>query len=450
MSDRAPLSREISLAAAAVEALRAGRALPAALDAVLRAASQQGAPGGRLPEASQPAVRDMAHQATRQLGLVGRLAEALNRRPPAPKLAALQAVALSQLIEPMRAEAVIVDQAVAAARADPEAAPAAGFLNATLRNFVRGRETLLADARRDPVARWNHPAWWIEILQREYPGQWESILAAGNAPPPMTLRVNRRRLSTDAWLERAALAGIDAHRVGEQAVVLARAMPVEALPGWHEGEVSIQDAGAQLAAPLLAPRDGEAVLDACAGPGGKATHLLEWADCRLTALDLGESRLAPVRANLERLGQQALVLAGDARRPLEWWDGKPFQRILVDAPCTASGIVRRHPDIRWLRRPQDIAALSAQQSAILEALWALLEPGGTLLYATCSVFGGENEAVVERFLASQPEAARRMLNASEGNAGEAGSGEPITQLWPCALRDRDHDGFFYALLEKRL
>ncbi|MCM5571319.1 16S rRNA (cytosine(967)-C(5))-methyltransferase RsmB [Burkholderiaceae bacterium FT117] len=440
MSDRAPLSREIALAAAAVEALKAGRALPAALDAALAAAERS----GRLPEASRAAVRDMAHEAARRLGLVDALAAALNRRPPAPRLAALQAVALSQLVEPIRAEAVIVDQAVEAARAAPDTAPAAGFLNATLRRFLREREGLLAAAREDPVARWNHPRWWIEQLRRDHPADWQAVLAAADRPPPMVLRVNLRHGSVPAYLDRLERAGLAAARVGEQALRLERAVPVDALPGWSDGDVSVQDAGAQLAAPLLAPRDGERVLDACAGPGGKTTHLLELADCELTALDVDESRLAPVRENLARLGQRARVVEGDARRPEGWWDGRPFDRILVDAPCTASGIVRRHPDIRWLRRRRDLATLSARQSEILAALWPLLRPGGKLLYATCSVFAVENESVVASFLASHADAGRLPLAARIGDADEA-----IAQLLPVSTSLRDHDGFFYALLEKR-
>jgi 16S rRNA (cytosine967-C5)-methyltransferase len=440
VTDRAPLSREIALTAAAVEALRAGRALPAALDAALASAGKR----GPLPDASRAAVRDMAHQAARSLGLVEALAARLNRRPPAARLAALQAVALAQLIEPIRAEAVIVDQAVEAARAAPDTAPAAGFLNATLRRFLRERESLLAAAREDPVARWNHPRWWIELLQHDHPSGWQSVLEAAEAPPPMTLRVNRRRATPEQYLARLAEAGIGARQVGEQALTLDKAVAVEALPGWADGAVSVQDAGAQLAAPLLAPAPGERVLDACAGPGGKTTHLLELADCDLIALDVDESRLAPVRENLARLGQQARIVEGDARRPEAWWDGQPFDRILVDAPCTASGIVRRHPDIRWLRRRRDIATLSARQSEILAGLWPLLKPGGKLLYATCSVFASENEAVVAGFLATHADARRLPLRARIGGADET-----IAQLLPTSGPLRDHDGFFYALLEKR-
>jgi 16S rRNA (cytosine967-C5)-methyltransferase len=408
---------------------------------------------------------------------VRELARLLNARPPVPRLAALQWVALAQLIDPLRAEGIIVDQAVAAVH---EAAPAgaqsargtqasagakhargsaasaaamAGFLNATLRRFLREREALLAAARRKDEARWNYPHWWIGQLRAEQPQAWRAILAAGNALPPMTLRVNRRRTDVDDYLARLAAAGRAARRVGPQALVLEAPCAVEALPGWHDGLVTVQDAGAQLAAPLLDPQPGERVLDACAGPGGKTTHLLELADCRVTALDVGEARLRPVRENLARLGlgrpggpdHPVAVVAGDARRPRDWWDGQPFDRILVDAPCTASGIVRRHPDIRWLRRRSDLATLSRTQAEILGALWPLLGPGGKLLFATCSVFRVEGESVVDHFLSERQDATRSRLYWRFG--GDVA--EPVSQLLPVAEPARDHDGFFYALLEKR-
>jgi len=445
---RAPLSREMACAAQAVAALAAGRSLQAALDAALGAAHDEG-----LDPASRAAIRDIAYTTCRQLGLVRELARQVNGRAPPPKLAALQWVALSQLLEPLRAEGVIVDQAVAAARLEPGGAAVAGFLNATLRRFVRERETLLASARRNEEARWNFPKWWIELLRAEQPRAWQSILEAGNAPPPMTLRVNRRRIGVEDYLARLAADGRGARRVGPQALVLDEPCAVDALPGWREGLVTVQDAGAQLAAPLLDPQPGERILDACAGPGGKTTHLLELADCRVTALDVGEARLRPVRENLARLGlgqpggpgHPARVLAGDARRPADWWDGEPFDRILVDAPCTASGIVRRHPDVRWLRRRSDLATLSRQQSEILTALWPLIRPGGKLLFATCSVFRAEGESVVDHFLASRRDARRLDLSWRF----DAGAAEPVSQLLPVATATRNHDGFFYALLERR-
>jgi len=269
----------------------------------------------------------------------------------------------------------------------------------------------------------------------------------------MTLRVNPRRGSVEQYLALLAGAGRGALRVCPQALVLDAACAVESLPGWRDGRVSVQDSGAQLAAPLLDPQSGERVLDACAGPGGKTTHLLELADCRVTALDVGEARLRPVRENLARLGlgqaggpgHPASVLAGDALRPTHWWDGIAYDRILVDAPCTASGIVRRHPDIRWLRRRSDLATLSRQQGEILRALWPLLRPGGKLLFATCSVFRAEGEQVIDHLLSERRDAKRLELSWRF----EADAAEPVSQLLPVAQPGRDHDGFFYALLEKR-
>jgi 16S rRNA (cytosine967-C5)-methyltransferase len=394
----------------------------------------------------------MAYSTCRRLGLVRELARLVNGRPPPPRLAALQWVALAQLVDPLRADAVVVDQAVAAARLEPGAAAVAGFLNATLRRFVRERDALLGQARRKEEALWNFPRWWIERLRTEHPQAWQAILAAGNALPPMTLRVNRRRTGVDDYLALLAAAGRGARRVGPQALVLDEPCAVDALPGWHDGLVTVQDAGAQLAAPLLDPQPGERVLDACAGPGGKTTHLLELADCRVTALDVGEARLRPVRENLARLrlgqpggpGHPAQILAGDARRADDWWDGRPFDRILVDAPCTASGIVRRHPDIRWLRRRSDPATLSRQQSEILLALWPLLRPGGRLLFVTCSVFRAEGESVIAHFLATARDARRLQLSWRFG----ADDAEEVSQLLPVSAPARDHDGFFYALLER--
>ncbi len=444
MGARAPLSREIACAARAIESLAAGRSLQSAVEAAL---------DDGLEPASRAAIRDIAYSTCRQLGLVRELARRVNSRPPPPRLAALQWVALAQLVEPLRAEGIIVDQAVAAARLEPGGAAVAGFLNATLRRFVRERDALLAAARRKDEARWNFPDWWIAQLRAEQPGAWQSILEVGNAPPPMTLRVNLRQGSVDDYLASLADAGRGARRVGPQAVVLDEPCAVDALPGWREGRVTVQDAGAQLAAPLLDPQAGERVLDACAGPGGKTTHLLELADCRVTALDVGEARLRPVRENLARLGlgqpggpgHPATVVAGDARRPADWWDREPFDRILVDAPCTASGIVRRHPDIRWLRRRSDLATLSRQQSEILAALWPLVRPGGKLLFATCSVFRAEGQSVIDHFLASRHDARRLELFWRF----DADTAEPVSQLLPVSGPTRNHDGFFYALLERR-
>jgi len=436
---RAPLSRELSAAAEALAQVRAGNPLPPALAAAVQR--------HRLGEPSRAATHDIAYSAVRRLGTCLALAERLNSRPAPEAVAALQAVGLSQLLAPgRRHEAVVVDQTVAAARSSAATRASAPFLNATLRRFLRERDALLEAVGSDPQARWNHPRWWIDLLRTDHPAQWQSILEADNAPPPMTLRVNRRRIGTPGYLELLAEAGLDARVIGPQAIRLETPCDVRRLPGFDAGLVSVQDLAAQLAAPLLDASDGHRVLDACAAPGGKTTHLLELADCELTALDADAQRLQRVHENLGRLGLSASVLAGDARDPGAWWDGRRFDRILLDAPCSASGILRRHPEIRWLRRRRDIATLSVRQSEMLAALWPLLEPGGKLLYATCSVFGAEGEQVVARFCADRRDAERLALRWRW--AGDAQDTE-VGQLLPRSGASRDHDGFYYASIRKR-
>jgi 16S rRNA (cytosine967-C5)-methyltransferase len=440
--DRAPLSREMLAAAEAVCDLLAGHRLPDALAA--RVAS--------LPPASRAPARDMAYHAVRRLGRLQAIATRLNARRPMPRMAALQLVALAQLLEPIRPAAIVVDQAVAAARSlsrGPGGA-AAGFLNATLRRFVRERDVLVAATDADPVARFDHPAWWLEALQRAWPGQWREIAEAGASQAPLVLRVNRRRTTPEAAAARLAEAGLASRPVGPDALALERAVPVDAIAGFAEGEVSVQDAGAQLAARLLDVADGQRVLDACAAPGGKTAHLLELADVDLLALDVDPARCARIEDTLRRLrlpegAGRVEVRAADAGRPRDWWDGRPFDRILLDAPCSASGIVRRHPDVRWLRRRGDIATLVAQQGRLLEALWPLLAPGGKLLYVTCSVFPDEGEAVVDRFAEGRPGCVRLPLDW----VWPDGRREPVAQLLPRSGATREHDGFFYACLTKR-
>lgn len=436
---RAPLAVELRAAAHALQGVRAGRALPASL--------AQAAQRWRLGDASRAAAQHMAYTAVRRLGACTALAERLNERAPAAAIAALQCVALAELLAPgRRHEAVIVDQSVAAARLERGTAAGAGFLNATLRRFLRERDALLAAIAADPQARFNAPRWWVEQLRADHPERWQSILAAGDELPPMTLRVNRLRIPPQAYLARLEQAGIGARAIGPQAIRLDVPRDVGALPGFAEGLVSVQDLAAQLAAPLLGAQAGERVLDACAAPGGKSAHLLELAGCELTAVDVDDARLALVGQTLQRLGLAATLIQGDASQPDAWWDGRRFSRILLDAPCSASGIVRRHPEIRWLRRRSDLATLSARQKAMLAALWPLLEPDGKLLYATCSVFRAEGERVIEWFCARQPSAQRVPLQWRWADASDA---EPVDQLLPCTQAARDHDGFFYALLRKR-
>jgi 16S rRNA (cytosine967-C5)-methyltransferase len=282
-------------------------------------------------------------------------------------------------------------------------------------------------------ARWQHPRWWIFRLRAEQPRAWQEALAAGNDHPPMALRVNGRRMAPQDYLLQLEEAGIPARLLPGGALVLEKPVPVERLPGFAQGLCSVQDAGAQRAAGLLDVADGMRVLDACAAPGGKTAHLLETSDLDLTALDVDGGRLEKVRDALSRLGLAATLKAADCRELSAWWDGKPFQRILADVPCSASGVVRRHPDIKWLRRDADIASFAATQAAMLDALWQTLAADGKMLYATCSVFHDENEAQVAAFARRHPDCRRLSIE-----------GAAALQLLP----DQDHDGFFYALLQK--
>lgn len=399
--------------------LEQGRSLDRALDAL------------PMDVRLRPAVMDLSYGVLRQFGLLDHVLRQLLDRPLTdPALRALLLVGLHELVSGRTPAYAAVNEAVAAA--PPRAR---GLVNAVLRNFQRRREALLAAAQQDPVARWNHPAWWIERLQEEYPAAWQSILEADNLHPPMTLRVNRRRTTLPDYRRLLSEAGLAASQTGEWALTLDQPVPIPELPGFAEGVVSVQDLGAQYAGPLLDCRDGMRVLDACAAPGGKTAHLLELHDLDLTALDLAPDRLLRVQQNLARLGLEARLLAADAASPPDWWDGLAFDRILLDAPCTASGVVRRHPDGRWLKRAGDATALAARQGQLLEALWPLLERGGKLLYATCSLFGTENREVVNAFLARHPEAVEEPLDLPGASLG---------QLLP----DSHHDGFFYARLVK--
>jgi len=397
------------------------------------------------------ALQDIVYGSLRQLGRLDAWLAALLERPLTdPELGWLLRVALYQLAYTRAPAHAVVHNAVTAAGQGWRR----GLANAVLRNFQRRRAELEKIADDQPSARWSHPDWWIAKLQAEYPDQWQGMLEASLLHPPFTLRVNCRRGDVAGYLRRLNEAGMPAHQTGPDAVTLDRAVPVHSLPGFDQGEVSVQDAGAQWAARLLIPEppgerelrqdrpQGERlaayplrVLDACAAPGGKSGHILERADVDLYALDVDAGRLARVRENLDRLQLPATLLAGDAAQPAAWWDGRPFDRILADVPCSASGVVRRNPDIKWLRRPDDIARFAAQQAVMLEALWRLLVRGGTLLYVTCSVFDEENDGQVRAFLARHTEDAERCPLP-----------QPLTD--GALLPDAEHDGFFYALLRK--
>jgi 16S rRNA (cytosine967-C5)-methyltransferase len=411
------------LAAGALEEVLAGTALHQVLPRCLQHLQTPGERG---------ALQDIVYGSLRQLGRLDAWLAALLERPLTdPELGWLLRVALYQLAYTRApAHAVVHNAGTAAGQGWRR-----GLANAVLRNFQRRRGELEKIADDQPSARWSHPDWWIAKLQAEYPDKWQGILEASLLHPPFTLRVNCRHGNVADYLRRLNEAGMPAHQTGPDAVMLDRAVAVHSLPGFDQGDVSVQDAGAQWAARLLDAQPGEHVLDACAAPGGKTGHILERADVDLTALDVDAGRLARVRENLDRLGVHARLVEGDALQPGAWSNGRPFERILADVPCSASGVVRRNPDIKWLRRPEDIARFAAQQAAMLESLWRLLVSGGTLLYATCSIFHEENDGQVRAFLARHP-----------GDAERCPLAEPLSD--GPLLPDAEHDGFFYALLRK--
>ena len=380
------------------------------------------------------AAQNLAYGALRQAGRLRFFLSRLVGRPLKPAdLLGYLLVGLHELDATDTPAYAVVNETVAlAARRHPGAK---GFVNAVLRNFGRRRAALSSEVAPHPEAQWNFPAWWLERLSAEYPQDWRAIVAVQNAHPPMTLRVNRRRADPSQVLAQLAERGYPGRLVGPSAIRLEQPVPVAELPGFAAGEVSVQDLGAQWAAPLLEVTDGMRVLDACAAPGGKTGHLLELADLDLTALDSDTVRLDRVRDNLARLGLTARLLAVDTGDPANWWDGRAFDRILLDAPCTASGVAGRHPDGKWLKRAEDMQQLSGEQRRLLEALWPLLKPGGKILYATCSLFGAENAGQVDAFLARHAEARREPVDVPGARAG---------QLLP----GPDSDGFFYARLLK--
>ncbi len=383
---------------------------------------------GRVDVAARPAVQDIVYGSLRCYGRGDFFLSHLLAKPlAAEEIRALLLVAIYRLETRPDATHTVVDQAVAAAGELAEGR-FRGLVNGVLRNFLRQQASLNAALESDVLARSQHPAWWLAVLQKAYPNDWTHIVAAGNAPPPMALRVNVRRISRDDYRDRLAAEGLIARPTGKAGLLLDKPVPVDRLPGFSAGLVSVQDPGAQRAAELLNPEPGSRVLDGCAAPGGKTAHLLESGDLDLLALDLKASRCRRIEENLARLGLAAKVGVADCAKLDAWWDGTPFDAVLADVPCTASGVVRRNPDAKWLRREEDISSFSRAQARILEALWQVVRPGGKLLYATCSVFPAENGEQIAAFLGRHPDASCAYEE----------------QLFP----DAEHDGFFYCLLEK--
>jgi 16S rRNA (cytosine967-C5)-methyltransferase len=426
------MERAQRVAAKAVRRVLAGATLAKAL-----AGEDDDARGDRA------LVHELAYGTLRFLGQLQAIVRALADRPLADSsVEALLWVALYQLIHTTAPVHAVVDCAVRAT-SRVRRTSAKGMVNAILRNFLRRRNVLLAEAARELEARFSYPRWWIERLRAEYPERFAPILDAGNARPPLCLRVNVRQIAPEAFVAALETHAIAARRVGSVGVTIDRPRPVTGLPGYADGWFSVQDAAAQLAAPLLGVDEGMRVLDACAAPGGKTTHLAELATLDLTAIDVDSGRLERVAENLARLKLSARLVAGDAGEPGSWWDGTPFDRILADVPCTASGVVRRHPDGKWLRRESDIASFVDQQRRLLDALWPVLARGGRLLYSTCSVFRAENAEQVEAFVTRHPDASRARLDLPSSLMASDGQLLPVE-----GDAEHNHDGFFYALLEK--
>jgi 16S rRNA (cytosine967-C5)-methyltransferase len=419
-----------STAAVSIAKVLAGESLTAVLQDVWR--DQPG-----MSSQQRGAIQDLSYGVLRHYGQLDALLKLLLNKPVWNKnLHCLLLVALYQLIYSKSASHAIVDSAVSASNDFNGNKAVRGLINAVLRNFVRSRATLLERATGSEIGRFSHPQWWIDKLRTQYPDQYQTILEASNFRAPMTLRINRRRVNSSEYQSLLREAGIEVRLSRNDAIELAQPFSVDKLPGFAEGLVSVQDMAAQMAGPLLDVHNGMRILDACAAPGGKTSHLLELADVELTAIDDDATRAALVTQNLARLGLSAhCIMQGNASQPEKWWDNRQFDRILADVPCSASGVTRRHPDIKWLRREDDIPRFASRQREILESLWGMLVKGGKLLYATCSIFAEENRLQVDQFLRQHSDA--HLLPLPQGETIEG-------QLLPNA----HHDGFYYALLGK--
>jgi 16S rRNA (cytosine967-C5)-methyltransferase len=439
-----PLWRQLQSTAAVLQAVRAGESGTSALK--------------QVSADLRPGVQALSFHVWRWLGTAEIIKNYLAKRAPPPEADALLCAALAILsgesatlhYEPF----TLVDQAVEAAKRHPNTSASSSFINACLRRYLREKEDLTQKALTHPVGHWNHPQWWIKRLKIDHPNAWQDILRSNNTRAPLSLRVNTRKTSVAGYLiayeATNNIANNYVNQVGKFGVSFSKALPIHDVIGFADGTVSVQDAAAQLAAPLLLNGmylyGKSRVLDACAAPGGKTTHLLEIADCDVTALDIDATRCDLIHQNLARVGLKATVLAADAAKPETWFDplkDELFDAILLDAPCTASGIVRRHPDIRWLRREADIAQLAEIQRNLLATLWQLVKPGGRLLYCTCSVFKAEGQDQVELFISNNKNA---VLLPSPGHL------IPKNSAKTSIVTDNDltnHDGFFYALFEKQ-
>ena len=435
-----------SLAASAVRSvLQNGRSLSQSLPPVLAQAAAS----------DRPLVQELAYGVLRWRFRLDALLDQLLTRPLKAKdqdLGCLLRVGLYQLAHTEIAEHAAVHETVDAVRATGKAW-AVPMANAVLRGYLRRRDALSAIIDQQPAARFAHPAWFLDAARTDWPDDWEQILTANNARPPMVLRVNTQRTTLGDYRQALIAEGLTPTRLNhaDTALWLPEPVPVDRLPGFMEGAVSVQDAAAQLAAPLPNAVPGMRVLDACAAPGGKTAHILERTPglAEVVALDVDAARAERIVENLRRLNLRAQVVVGDAVRPDDWWDGQAFERILLDAPCSATGVIRRHPDIKSLRRARDIDALAFTQAQLLGALWPLLAPGGMLLYATCSVLRRENEQQIDAFLQRHADAGQHDLQGTWGRPVRQGR-----QLLPgdgdaSVDSSASMDGFYYAGLIKR-
>jgi 16S rRNA (cytosine967-C5)-methyltransferase len=389
-------------------------------------------------------IQEMCYGSLREYFRLAHIVAALLKKPLKEKdtdVQALLLLGLYQLIVMRVPDHAAVSETVAASAALKKPW-ARGLLNGVLRNFQRRQEELLTQAEATEEGRWSHPQWLIDALKKAWPAEWPAMLEANNQRPPMCLRVNAAKLSTDDYLQLLNKAGIDASRseFTPSAIRLQQPQDVTLLPGFADGQISVQDEAAQQAALLMELQAGQRVLDVCAAPGGKTAHMLECADVEMVAVDVDAERLRRVEENLQRLGKTARCVVGDAGTPTQWWDGEAFDRILLDAPCSATGVIRRHPDIKLLRRASDIDNLVALQAQILDAIWPLLKPGGMLVYATCSVLPQENAGQISAFVERQAGAQLKTMQVPWGTAVAAGQ--------QILTGSHGMDGFYYACLEK--
>lgn len=424
------------IAAQAVHQVLSGHNLTLALPAATRKFPN-------LTPQQRGTAQDLSYGTLRFYGEINAYLSQLLEKPLTNEgVRCLLLVAIYQLLHDKAQAFTVVDQAVTAAT-QFKTAWAKGLVNAILRNFLRQKEELAKKLTGNELATYSYPQWWINKLKVQYPNHWQGILTIGNQHPPMTLRINRQKNSMSDYLLELQNEGLEASALSDKAVMLTKPVSVEKIPQFLTGGVSVQDYGAQSAAKLIDLKDNQRVLDACCAPGGKTAHILETANVLMTALDNDADRLLKVQSNLERLNLNAELICGDASYVHDWWDGVPFDRILADVPCTASGIVRRHVDIKWLRREADIASFAKQQAVILRELWQTLAKGGKLLYVTCSIFHEENQGQIDKFLQENTDATQHI-----GSCDDAEHAVPLKvengQLIPCDV----HDGFFYALLQK--